>query len=229
MSKLFNEFSPVSLTEWKEKIQIDLKGADYKEKLISQIEGIEIDAVYHQENSPQNNPINSTRDWDIYQLIDGSNPSMANQAILQALSNGVSALCIDNPNDLDTLFKDVLIQHIRVDFRNYSSSTLQDFETLIQKRGIDTQSIKGAFHGKENGMLPNFFYQSILIEGKTAQEQIADALIQGKKSQEKKQFVFSVGNNYFLEIAKLRAFRILWNQKTGENPYILAQNELKSG
>ena len=134
MSKLFNEFSPVSLAAWKEKIQTDLKGADYREKLISQTEGIEVDAVYNQENSPQNNPVNSTRDWDIYQLIDGSNPSKANQAVLQALANGATALCIDNPNDLDTLFKDVLIQHIRVDFRNYSSSIVQDFESLIQKR-----------------------------------------------------------------------------------------------
>ena len=56
---------------------------------------------------------------------------------------------------------------------------------LIKKRGLDKQSIKGAFHGKENGTLPNFFYHSILAEGKTAQEQIADALIQGKKCQEK--------------------------------------------
>ena len=51
MSKLFNEFSPVSLAAWKEKIQTDLKGADYREKLISQTEGIEVDAVYNQENS----------------------------------------------------------------------------------------------------------------------------------------------------------------------------------
>ena len=34
MSKLFNEFSPVSLAAWKEKIQTDLKGADYREKLM---------------------------------------------------------------------------------------------------------------------------------------------------------------------------------------------------
>ena len=81
-------------------------------------------------------PVNSTRDWDIYQLIDGSNPSKANQAGLQALANGATALCIDNPNDLDTLFKDVLIQHIRVDFRNYSSSIVQDFEMPYSKKGI---------------------------------------------------------------------------------------------
>ena len=166
MSKLLNEFSPVSLTVWKEKILTDLKGADCREKLVSLVEGIKIHALYHQENSPQNNPIESTRDWDIYQLIDGSNPSKANQAALKALTNGATALCIDNPNDLDTIFNDILIQHIRVDFRNYSSSTLQDFEMLIQKRGLDKQSIKGAFHGKENGNLPNFFYNSIICMSK---------------------------------------------------------------
>ena len=74
MSKLFNEFSPVSLAAWKEKIQTDLKGADYREKLISQTEGIEVCCI-QSSKQPQNNPVNSTRDWDIYQLIDGSNPS----------------------------------------------------------------------------------------------------------------------------------------------------------
>ena len=43
----------------------------------------------------------------------------------------------------------------------------------------------------------------------------------------KKQFVFSIGSNYFLEIAKLRAFRILW-KRNRENPYIFAQTEFNN-
>ena len=38
------------------------------------------------------------------------------------------------------------------------------------------------------------------------------------------QFHFKIGNNYFLEIAKLKAFRILWQKNTGKNPYIFASN-----
>lgn len=228
MSKLFNEFSPVSLAAWKDKIQTDLKGADYREKLISQVEGIEIDAVYHQDNSLQSNAINSTKDWDVFQLIDGSDPVKANQAALQALSNGATALCIDNPNDLTTLFKDVLIEHIRINFKNYDTSIPQEFESFITERGFNIQEVKGAFHGDENGVLPNFHYQSIVAKGNTAQEQIADALTQGKNSESKKQFIFEIGSNYFLEIAKLRAFRIAWNHETGENPYIFAQTSLNN-
>lgn len=228
MSKLFNEFSVVSLAAWKDKIQTDLKGADYKKKLISQAEGIEIDAVYHEDNSPQNNPINSTKEWDIYQLIDGSDATKANQSALQALANGATALCIDNPTDLKILFQNVLIEHIRVDFKNYNASIPQEFESLILEKGINTQEIKGAFHGEENGVLPNFYYRSILGNGETAQEQIANALSKGKEEKGNKQFVFEIGSNYFLEIAKLRAFRILWNEKVGENPYIFAQTTLNN-
>ena len=104
MNKLFEEFSPVSKAEWKEKIQTDLKGADYNEKLIAKFEGIEIDSICHHGNSPQNNPINSTKDWDIYQLIDGTDAKKANQLALKALNNGATALCIENPNDLPLLF-----------------------------------------------------------------------------------------------------------------------------
>ena len=105
MNKLFEEFSPVSKAEWKEKIQTDLQGADYNEKLIAKFERIEIDSICHHSNSPQNNPINSTKDWDIYQLIDGTDAKKANQLALKALNNGATALCIENPNDLPLLFK----------------------------------------------------------------------------------------------------------------------------
>ena len=39
---------------------------------------------------------------------------------LEALQNGMTALCFSNPKDLKILLQDVLIQHIRIDFENYS-------------------------------------------------------------------------------------------------------------
>ena len=113
------------------KIQTDLKGADYNEKLIAKFEGIEIDSICHHGNSPQNNPINSTKDWDIYQLIDGTDAKKANQLALKALNNGATALCIENPNDLPLLFKDILIEHIRVDFKIIQPTHLQSLKNLL--------------------------------------------------------------------------------------------------
>ena len=58
MSKLFDNFKKVSLQEWNEKIIKDLKGSDYKEKLVSSTEGIKINPVYSEENIGEIHPIN---------------------------------------------------------------------------------------------------------------------------------------------------------------------------
>ena len=50
-TNLFSDFNTVSAKEWKQKIQMDLKGADYNETLLSNsLEGITIQPFYHQEN-----------------------------------------------------------------------------------------------------------------------------------------------------------------------------------
>ena len=58
MSKLFDTFEKVSLQDWNEKIIKDLNGADYKEKLVSSTEGVEINPVYSEENIEKIHPIN---------------------------------------------------------------------------------------------------------------------------------------------------------------------------
>ena len=48
---LFSEFNEVSSKEWKQKIQIDLKGADYNDTLIwKTLEGIDVKPLYHQDD-----------------------------------------------------------------------------------------------------------------------------------------------------------------------------------
>ncbi|MDX1720007.1 MAG: methylmalonyl-CoA mutase, partial [Salegentibacter mishustinae] len=45
---LFQEFDEVSAKEWKQKIQFDLKGADYNEKLVyKSLDGINIKPFYN--------------------------------------------------------------------------------------------------------------------------------------------------------------------------------------
>ena len=48
--KLFNEFETVSSKEWKQKIQFELKGADYNDTLVwESLEGIKVKPFYHQD------------------------------------------------------------------------------------------------------------------------------------------------------------------------------------
>ena len=50
MIKLFNEFSPINSKQWKQKIQHDLKGADYNDTLIWKTkEEINVKPFYHED------------------------------------------------------------------------------------------------------------------------------------------------------------------------------------
>jgi methylmalonyl-CoA mutase len=217
MSKLFTAFNAVSKQEWEEKINTDLKGADYCEKLVSNSEGIEIAPIYHSDDKTPTHHSSFPENWESYQLIDANNPLEGNKRALAALQNDISGICFSNPSDLTILLQGIEIEHIRIDFKNYTDNFPAQWEKFSKNKKVN-----GAFHGIENSNL----LSTIFAEGKTAKEQISNAFQQGKKNPNNVQFHFEIDSNYFLEIAKLKAFRVLWENMTGKTPYIFASSTL---
>ncbi|MBT6650437.1 MAG: methylmalonyl-CoA mutase, partial [Flavobacteriales bacterium] len=85
----------------------------------------------------------------------------------------------------------------------------------------------GAFHGKTNVSIPSYL-DTIFATGETTKQQILNALEQGIKSNKIHQFHFEIGSSYFLEIAKIKAFRIIWEQTTRSVPFIFCSSSLKN-
>ena len=216
MNRLFVDFDPVSKNKWLEQIDSDLKGNT--EKLISTVEGITIQPIYHADDNFKTYNSNFPSTWETYQLIDATNAKEANKRALNALQNDVSGLCFAHPNNLDVLLKDISIEHIRIDFSNYSENFPLEWENFTINKNV-----KGAFHGITKSNIPNYL-DTIVTQG-TAKEQIIDALEKGQKASKKVQFHFKIGSDYFLEIAKLKAFRILWKSKTGEDAYLFTSTD----
>ena len=216
MNRLFIDFDPVSKNKWLEQIDSDLKGNT--EKLISTVEGITIQPIYHADDNFKTYNSNFPSTWETYQLIDATNAKEANKRALNALQNDVSGLCFAHPNNLDVLLKDISIEHIRIDFSNYSENFPLEWENFTINKNV-----KGAFHGITKSNIPNYL-DTIVTQG-TAKEQIIDALKKGQRASEKVQFHFKIGSDYFLEIAKLKAFRILWKSKTGEDAYLFTSTD----
>ena len=216
MSKLFSAFNGVSKKEWENKINIDLNGADYNEKLVTNYEGIDIQPIYHSDDNLQSYNCNFPSTWETYQLIDATDAKTANQRALNALKNDASGLCFSNPNNLEILLNGISIEYIRIDFTNYSPDFPEKW-----KNYTNGKTIHGAFHGITESAIPNF-NNTILAKGKTAKEQIESAYQQGLENTTNIQFHFEIGGNYFLEIAKLKAFRILWKSKTGQDAFVFA-------
>tara|TARA_B100000963_G_scaffold195963_1_gene170614 strand:- start:313 stop:3309 length:2997 start_codon:yes stop_codon:yes gene_type:complete len=214
MNKLFSEFADVSSQQWKDKLCYDLKGKTF-ESLISSDSTL---PFYHSDTHKHFKPLPISKSWESVQWIDGSDPKKGNQQALEALQNGMTALCFSNPQDLKILLKNVLIQHIRIDFENYSKERIKDFEDLVQQRGLKPEEIFGAFHGQESkGNLPNYTYRTVFVND------IYEAIEEGQPNS---QYVFIVESDYFKEIAKMRAFFIAFVTINKSTPFIFAQTTL---
>ena len=211
MSKLFSDFNPITTDFWKEKLTTDLKGKGFED--LASSDGTK--AFYHSDSHQHFKPLAMPHTWESVQWIDGSDPKKANRQALEALKNGMTALCFSNPRDLKTLLKDILIQHIRIDFENYSLEAIGEFEQEVLDRQLNPEDILGALHGQEEkGILPNYVYHTVFVKD------IYQAIEEGQLSS---QYVFTIGSNYFQEIAKMRAFTIAFEEINDTIPLIFAQ------
>ncbi|WP_299336772.1 methylmalonyl-CoA mutase subunit beta [uncultured Psychroserpens sp.] len=93
--KLFNDFSEVSSKQWKQKIQADLKGADYNDTLIWHTnEGIDVKPFYHSDEVEQQPFISNSKasQFKICQSIFVANTEMSNTKAIDAISRGAEVI-----------------------------------------------------------------------------------------------------------------------------------------
>lgn len=145
MSKLlFNEFESISAKAWKQKIQLDLKGADYNESLIwNSPEGIDVKPFYHADEFKNFTETSSTKStsWKICQTVYVSNEEIANTKALDVLSRGADSIKFIIPSEniaIDTLLKEIDLAstplHFELQF--LSEEFIRKIIELNEKAGI---------------------------------------------------------------------------------------------
>jgi len=102
-SNMFSEFPSTPKEEWIEKINIDLKGADFSKKLVwKTLEGTDVDPFYtsedlenrtylkdyHNLNLNHTNPQEGPRSWIIYEKINVDGEKKANNEAQRSLHSG---------------------------------------------------------------------------------------------------------------------------------------------
>lgn len=122
MSKLFTEFDSVSLKKWKQKIQYDLKGADYNETLVwSSPESIDVKPVYHNDDFDKPFGIipGQPSQWNIAQHVFIDDAGIANSLALDALSRGADAIVFsaEKEFDLQQVFKGFNFDNLKIYFQ----------------------------------------------------------------------------------------------------------------
>jgi methylmalonyl-CoA mutase len=245
--KLFNEFSEVSSKQWKQKIQADLKGADYNETLIWHTnEGIDVKPFYHADEFESLPPVSESKasEFKICQSIFVANTEMSNAKAIDAISRGAETIEFIIPSeaisvaqllkgiDLTTTPISLKLQGLSSDFVNtitpHNITIKQDIIGHLARTGNwyhnlsdDHKHFESIIKRSNTISVDIDLYQNA---GANMIQQLAYALSHVNEycnhfdsilNEDQKQtltviFNVSVGTNYFFEIAKLRALRLLY-------------------
>ena len=248
-TNLFDDFNPISSKQWKQKIQFELKGADYNETVVwNSPEDIQVKPFYHKDELTKSFPIaTKATEFSICQNIFVFDIEKSIERAQDSLSRGADSLrfTIENESiEVTNLLEKLPLEKVTVYFnlgfisidfvkkidafakKNnttifcnldpigqlakegnwFTTSEKSNFDTL----NILTQTISTVSLLSINSAL----YQNA---GATIVQQIAYSLSHANEyfnrvEQINKPIVFevAVGTNYFFEIAKLRALRLLF-------------------
>ncbi|APG59109.1 methylmalonyl-CoA mutase subunit beta [Christiangramia salexigens] len=126
---LFQEFEEVSAKQWKQKIQADLKGADYNEKLVTKTNhGIDIKPFYSAEDIPANLKVSNPSNWSICEKIYIEKPENALERAKQKIEKGTEAL-------------EFIIPSPEVDVRQILNSLPENIELHLHLNFLDSDYI----------------------------------------------------------------------------------------
>lgn len=246
---LFDEFKAVSSKEWKQKIQVDLKGVDYNETLLWQTdEGITVKPFYTKEDRTHQEILLPKNKFSICQTIFIDDESIANSLAIDALERGATAISFSSNETFDykkvLLDIDVATTKIYFNFSFLNADFIQEFSKFYNTKNIffnvdiigNLAKTGNWFKNRKNDYdqlekIVNYVGNSVQIDTSIYQNAGANILQQlayglahaneylnhfGGKIADKIHFKFAVGSNYFFEISKIRAFRLLWTSLVNE-------------
>lgn len=166
--KLFTEFVAPSKQEWLDKIQVDLKGADFDKRLVWRTnEGFNVQPFYRREDVlklktpdalPGEFPYvrgNKKKDneWYVRQDIKADDAMAANEKALDLLNKGIDSLCFKisgddvNKDFVETLLKNIVCDAVELNFNTCKRHTLELAKILteyFEQKGYDKAKIVGS-------------------------------------------------------------------------------------
>lgn len=222
MQKLFSEFNSTSVAQWKEQLVKDLKGIDYSTLVWKTNSGIEVQPFYTKENlNSAPAPLFTKNDWAICEAIDVKNEKAANTQALNALKNGASGLVfhIFQKTDFNTLLNSISIAHIYTLFKVTAEQEkeLAAFLSIINTGNNCFIECDELLDGKINAPKNTVSIDAALYQeaGSNTIHELAFTVAHlneylNLSSEIKKiHITVSVGGDFFMEIAKVRALRKL--------------------
>lgn len=250
MKHLFNDFAPISAKEWKQKIQFELKGADYNETLVwDSPEGIKVKPFYTTEDvTPTITTTSKASQFKICQNIFVHDLDKSIERALDTINRGAESIrfTIEDENiDVVKLLEKLPLENCPIFFHlNFLSTNfiqkLDDFSKtksvkiyctidpigqLAKEGNWFSTNEKNNFETLNNLIKKTSSLSLIGVNGALYQnaganiaQQIAYTLAHANEyfnrieaTNQTIVLEIAVGTNYFFEIAKLKAIRLLFN------------------
>ncbi|OAB27422.1 heterodimeric methylmalonyl-CoA mutase small subunit [Flavobacterium fryxellicola] len=248
-TNLFDDFNPVSSKQWKQKIQFELKGADYNETVVwNSPEDIQVKPFYHRDELTKTYSVaTKATQFKICQNIFVYDIEKSIERALDVLHRGADSLRFTIENeaiDVTKLLENLPLENstiyfnlsfISIDFVKKIDAFAKKNNTVIfcnldpigqlaqdgnwfvtaEKTNFETLNLLS----KQTTSLSLISINTALYQnaGANMVQQIAYSLGQANEYfnridsiQQPIVFEVTVGTNYFFEIAKLRALRLLF-------------------
>jgi methylmalonyl-CoA mutase len=195
--------------------------------------------------APSTNPYLGNRAWHNLPLITVKSEKVANELALMHLRNGADGILFDvrsitNP-DIDTLLKEIEWPYCMVGFwgNETSEKLLRSIPSFAAKKHWEASALNGFFIwdslpknisglSAELNPFSKLKVFTVKSDESNAINQLIDILNKGKellKNAKNPEGIFNqigfsipVGTDFFLEIAKLKALRMLWQQVGNTKP-----------
>ena len=166
--KLFTEFQAPTTQEWLDKIEVDLKGADFNKRLVWRTnEGFNVMPFYRREDvlklkTPEALPgefpfvrgnKKDDNTWYIRQDIDVKDVKEANAKALDVLNKGIDSLGFHfhadmvNAETIETLLEGIKCDEVEVNFctcKRHSVELAQLLVAYFEKKGYDKEKVVGS-------------------------------------------------------------------------------------
>lgn len=165
---LFSEFPPISTKEWEDVINTDLKGADYKKRLVwKSNEGFNVNPYYREENINELDFLNTlpnefpytrgydskSNNWQIRQNFLTGNITERNALAIEAINNGVEAVGlyfgdVKNLGDIKSLLNsiDPTKVYIHILCYNNYNKCLDLFIEFLKSINVEPSSVMGSIN-----------------------------------------------------------------------------------
>ncbi len=229
------DFTETSTETWKAQILKELKDDAVKIEFTDKIEEISLDITKASEKDFNSEVINESNNWNVSAFIEVNDEKSANKLALKNLNQGYNELIFNlKPIEIDwvLLLNDIEVEyiHTRLQFTNttqLSSFLSSSYVAKIQYFSFETDPLSSVFATLENEIKSLTSNRVVSINGfeiqqvgATTWQEIGLILSTGHELLNRgflpNQLSLSIGigSNYFLEIAKIRALRYLWEQIT---------------